>query len=102
MKDILRRARELIATGWSQGTYYRRNGSACNSVDGPNQFCAVGAIMKAEAILRGSRAAHYDLSTEKIAGTLAKLVYADSLACWNDEDGRTQEEVLALFDKALA
>ena len=103
--EILKEARELIAQegGWGQRHY---------EVD--NCFCVVGAIVRADrssvCSLYWSKAAHgaVDSLSALMAPETDDETYGygrDSEAYifdWNDEDGRTQAEVVAKFDEAIA
>jgi hypothetical protein len=84
----LKEAREMISQGWIQGSYSRAEaGVTC--------FCAKGALF----------GACEDIST---ALDLAYLLEDDlpegygGLVSFNDEKGRTKEEVLALYDRTIA
>lgn len=87
---LLMAAREtLVVHGWTQGAY--RKGNA---------FCAVGALAFNDYSASGD-------TVEKAKGILAKTLmvregWALSVSSWNDTPERTKEEVLALFDEAIA
>lgn len=91
--DILIGARERIARGWTQGAMARdAEGLECG-VHEPvaSCFCALGAIFAAaEGIVHGLDAA---------ACLRAEL--RDDITRWNDARGRTQAEVLAVFDRVI-
>ena len=90
----LREARALLAKGWTQDAYARDiNGECIYSGAEENivSYCIVGALQHIEA--------------KNLAyGTLRKCLPFGSrgLLWWNDTIGRTQDEVLELFDKAIA
>lgn len=93
MKDLLIAARAKLAQGWCQGSYAVDDHGDATLVSGPGAcaWCAEGAIL---AVTSADGPYH----------TLHRLVekHADShLAHWNDHPGRTQAEVLALFDRAI-
>ena len=83
---VLREARELLAKGWTQGVAVRQN------EDG-RKFCLTGAI----GVCGGS----YD-QKQRARTMLGLLVAPLLIEAWNDVPGRTQEEVLALVDTAIA
>lgn len=91
---ILKRARSLIAEGWCQGVSAQDANGHCTSVDSVHAvkwcidgaFCASAGVGYLEAIKCLSRA--FDSP--------------QSIILWNDTPGRTQAEVLAAFDRAIA
>lgn len=88
-KSILTEARRLIAeVGWCQGQYRHYDS------DGPSRmpiaYCAVGAISSATPF--GS---HDVGAYELLRSTVGEITI------WNDEQGRTKEQVLEAFDKAI-
>ena len=90
--EMLKRSRERIARGWCQDSYAedkegRRTSPLSNFACA---WCMMGALrpegiecMAAEPFLR-------------------RLVPHHALAQFNDAPGRTQAEVLAVYDKAIA
>ena len=94
--DALVRARELVERGWCQGWFARdadgvevsfASQSAC-------RFCAIGAIRRVADIPDGNNG----IGLLFRAGGLTAL----DLAAWNDAPERTQADVLALYDAAIA
>ena len=98
--------RAIIAAGWAQNVLQRE-------VDGVMCHCLTAAAMTAESHMRAS---HWDGkgAFESIARLIILERY-DSIGDesdftdpfqiiveWNDRPGRTQEEVLALIDRAIA
>jgi hypothetical protein len=87
VRDVLREAKGLVAKGWCQG--HAREG---------DKFCAIGALCTAAwetgdwSVMKRARAA---------LGSIIPPDYHSSLMQWNDTPGRTQAEVVALFDEAL-
>lgn len=82
---VLKRARKLIATGWTQHEMHQwRNGMMC--------YCAIGALSAATS----DTLAYYAAKNRLVPFT------GRSIIRFNDAEGRTQEEVLAAFDKAIA
>lgn len=97
-KEILAEARELIAKGWTQGTPARNaDGDDCGVYESEAQcFCSLGALWRAA----GGIGVAVDAANALRAGATGSL--ASSISFWNDAPGRTQAEVLAAFDKAIA
>jgi hypothetical protein len=98
--EILRKARALIETkGWTQHAIGRRpDGSPIHLADNLPQascFCAEGAILMVAGLSYGRR------EFTRSAGTVDRAVGL-RLHQWNDAPGRTREEVLDAFDKAIA
>lgn len=79
--QILERGRERIAHGWAQKIHYREG----------DRYCAAGAIDGAWI----HRAA-YEALLREATGSLGLL------CVWNDRPGRTQAEVIAVHDAAIA
>lgn len=93
-KKILTRAKELLETqGWIQGKF----GSSDEG------FCASGAITAAaHEIDAGMTSAMGVLAEAAGAPCKAGLKFCGcQIITWNDQDDRTEEEVLAAFDKAI-
>ena len=91
-KELLIAARAKIAQGWCQGM--DAADAQGNPVDWSSrkarQWCISGAMANAcDGFHEGARAA------------LLSAAKARSLVRWNDAQGRTQAQVLKLFDKAI-
>lgn len=90
---LLRRARERVAQGWMQGQVY---------FDG--RYCSVGAL--------SGKANKYRPHEEAVAALFwalpwwARFGWSDSkqvaVIAYNDRRGRTQAQIVALFDRAIA
>lgn len=100
---VLRNARELISdpTRWTKGAFARdREGTAVPvSLQSAQSFCAMGACMKALRE-RGQERFMPGLLLDKAAILLSggqSLTYN-----YNDHETRTHDEVLWLFDLAIA
>lgn len=95
---VLRKALALISdpSRWTQEAYARtRRGVATGADDGnAYQFCAAGAVLR----VGPSDAAR--ISLEKAAHILSERVGFPSISRFNDT--RTHEDVLSLFDVAIA
>jgi hypothetical protein len=90
----LAEARKLIAQGWTQGEFKR-------VVDGVECWCISGAIDKAASDYKPNGLAFAALFHALRADDFY-LSSSTNLIEWNDTPGRTQEEVLALIDRAIA
>ena len=93
-KEILKGARGRIEQGWCQKASARdaqgtRVLAMCSSAV---KWCAIGAI---DAEMQHEDGYHNPIST------IARVAGTDNVAQWNDSPDRTQEEVLAVFDKAI-
>ena len=98
---VLKEARALLRKGWGQGDMER-------VVPGePVQYCINGAL--AQAALTDGREDHPDLENARYALACATGrtpgMFGDGgtgiLLRWNDADGRTENQVVELVDKAL-
>lgn len=90
--DILTEARGYVAKGWTQGTLAKSNENRKVSFHSPRAvcWCALGALRLAGG--------YYEEGQDALERLLP---YETELFTWNDAPGRTQAEVLALFDKAI-
>lgn len=108
--DVLTAARAKLAKHWHQG-------SMClGTEDGEGSFCAAGALHYVHGFdgtqtpmraIRGAIKYIYAV-LRKITPPLGQRWPAlgsgetfRSIACWNDSESRTQQEVLAVFDAAI-
>lgn len=104
ISDVLLKARDILndPKAWCKGTFARDKNEKKASPYDPDacQFCATGAILKAES--------EYDLSSAN--GLYAEEIIEQQLPCtrkfggipsYNDALVRTHEEILALFDRAI-
>jgi len=100
-RTILIKARELIATkGWTQGRWaLDAAGKPAMADEHATCFCSWGAIVTAARGFGWDSEAEYTaccVFAEAIgAGDTGRLIK------WNDAPGRTKEEVLAAFDRAI-
>lgn len=97
----LREGRARIEQGWCQGQYWRQ----MFGEDGQEyrQFCALGGLGYRTGSSRKQQQSAVLLWAEQ---ALARALFtldrdALSVAVWNDSVGRTQAEVLALYDLAI-
>ena len=104
--ELLEKAKKKIEKGWCQETLAKdakgrivseRSRDAC-------QWCSVGAILAALPIKEWRKEQEIGFSTlaETMEGFLEKAMGSVSVAHWNDRPGRTQQQVIAAFDKAIA
>ncbi len=104
--ELLLAARERLAFGWTQGTTLQDiEGEPTSDPAEAARFCVLGAFAHA------SHSLHTDVYTyhsamQRLCDVIdpgatrsAPLVV---IPVWNDAHGRTQDEVLAAFDAALA
>jgi hypothetical protein len=103
-------ARRLINDGWSQKTFAQDSkGNMCDwRSKRAERFCSVGALYKAT-----SHGREYDSCADIVlCGVVFQVLaghidpgYVESSSCivtYNDAKGRTKEEVLDAFDRAIA
>lgn len=98
---FLTKARAVIERGWCQGSFARdAQGQPIESTDPlAETFCIRGATRAVAPIDDDERVrAHRHLEDVIIALTDGGY---DSLARYNDVPGRTQAEILAVFDAAI-
>ncbi len=96
VKDVLIAARAKIEQGWTQGASARDALSNAVAFDDQNAtcWCMVGALFAAEPIddmLRVDARLSLRIHPARVG-----------ISRFNDTPGRTKEEVLAVFDKAIA
>ena len=94
IRDGLIKARALIEKGWAQGAFAKdKYGETVGTTDPTAcQWCATGALM---AIV--GKEARYSYCVK-----LLEEILQQSIIIFNDSRCRTKEEVLALYDKAIA
>jgi hypothetical protein len=85
-------ARGLIARGWIQ----RAEVFYPDDLNHPSAWCAVGALKTVGANTWAFR------RLLRAIDPLSSLDIEEGIVLWNDAPGRTQSEVLALFDRAIA
>ena len=94
MREVFEKAKALIEKGWTQfHCAVNANGEPC-PVESPDAvcFCSGGAVF---AVLGPSDPSWQYLRTlEEIMG--------EPVALWNDKKGRKKEEVIEVFEKAIA
>jgi hypothetical protein len=86
-KEILLAARWILENHtWMQNDFQSFN-------NGKWSFCAVGAINQVKTDSRPQY---------QVARQLLNSVVGGSIVAYNDDEGRTKEEVLVAFDRAIA
>lgn len=98
--EILRAGRARIERGWCQGAFARdANGhDVLSRSPRARAWCTSGAVeFDSRPMSAGAFAAHVALCAALPADWIE-----DGAASWNDAPGRTQAEVLALYDAAIA
>lgn len=105
--DVLKNAKFLIEKGWTQGTFVRADYDEFGNLVGTVQYCAVGAVRAATRALVGEQWRQYDDLQYGARQCLEKALFEhDSrphdIIAFNDSGGRTKEEVVVVFDKAIA
>ncbi len=102
--EVLRGARVLIAQGWTQRSFARDSTGSTVEPSDPAAcvWCLLGAL--GFAGLPQGRAGYGSgaFVTSAIAMRDPEKRLPGSLASWNDAEGRTQAEVLAVLDEAIA
>lgn len=102
VKELLIRARGRIEKGWCQGAYAKNaDGDGVGATDpDATSFCIRGAILAVGPLDYSVRSPAYGL-LENVVDRISQSP-CDSLAGYNDAPERTQAEVLAVFDAAIA
>jgi hypothetical protein len=109
--DVLMEARAYIEKGWCQGNYAQGVQQSPAPVESARSWCVLGAIAHGAGNpdptridLSAAEMQARDLITEVVSGGAGWSVdVADWTAAvkFNDTVGRTQEEVLEAFDRAI-
>jgi hypothetical protein len=99
----LRAARELLKKGWCQNVSALTGDGVVVAVDDPGacRFCATGAL---DHFWRGSTASLF-AGHQAAIRHLNKVVQErgfGSIISYNDSNGRTQAQMIAIFDEAIA
>lgn len=103
---VLVHARGLVARGWIRFTEAQDiDGKDLHpGAEGAACFCAVGAIKRA-LFVHGQPHDFSVLTLETTVGQMAlrrlQDITKESIPAYNDTAGRTQEDIVALFDKAI-
>lgn len=102
--EILKAAREKVAAGWTQGENARDEDGNPVGAGAAACWCAYGAIDAATPREGLGYAEFYRVRSDAmlILRDAIGLPGTNRIADWNDAPGRTQAEVLAAFDRAIA
>lgn len=96
--DVLRRARAvLVERGWYQGAY-----SPEDSDQSTCPVCAYGAINVATSGKPDDSVDAVGFAAEEALRAVVRDIARQGVVPWNDTPGRTLDEVLAAFDRAIA
>lgn len=98
---LLRTAVDLIKNvGWTQGTYRRY--SYADGHEKVVSYCAIGALDEALNKTGGYKEDRFVAAREFLSQAVKGQTTRVGVVSWNDETGRTKEQVLAAFEKAVA
>ena len=101
--ERLESVKKIVASGWTQQHYARDEKGIQTFIhdDEATCWCIMGAIYKTANDLR-SQARH--MCTAEMVGVLREANGWEEgyhIPTWNDEPGRTQEEVIAAIETAI-
>lgn len=95
VKEVLLGAAQVLETrGWCQKQYVDKRGCCCMS--GAMQF-AMGFDPRTDDMWRSDMSRIW---LEAIAAVESQMGAMDTVIRWNDQQGRTVEEVLSVLEKA--
>jgi hypothetical protein len=99
-REMLHAAAERVAFGWCQGTEARASDGRPVEVTDPQAvlWSLLGALQAADVAGHVARVEEITIAVAAIA----ELIVDPSLAHWNDESNRTQQEVHAVLEGAEA
>lgn len=104
-KGLLQRARLNVMDGWCQHVYYKDAlGRPCG-MGQASCYCAMGALVQASCGYGDTFATHsFSRAARMLQDQVTKLEGNGlvNVQQWNDEPGRTKQEVVELYNKALA
>lgn len=102
--DILSRARTLILDGWCQGADARdaQGRDVLPWSLEARSWSVLGALVGGDGVGRAQVGMMPILELGEAIVALGEAGDTHSLQAWNDRPDRTKEEVVALFDRALA
>lgn len=87
--DVLQVAQMYVARGWIQGPFHSADGGQC---------CLAGALHWCEEDFGHERFGTMDSSAREL---LERVISYDNIISFNEIPGRTQDEVLDAFSKAI-
>lgn len=92
----LLRARDYVAQGWIQDKMY-----ATDESTGHVCYCAEGALMRAVTDVHQDQGVPFFALQQLAYHRLERQVNGHTIWRWNDHPDRTQEQVVAAFDRAI-
>lgn len=94
---VMRRARQLIARGWTQGRLAADKNGLAISLRAPAacSFCTHGAIAKASDEIAGDLTC---VVSDRAMSLLGHGFEGRDVVAWNDKLQRTKEDVVMAFD----
>lgn len=103
-EQILDDAGQIIADGWMQGDYCNGeySGTFDHQLATATHYCALGAVREAYRRRQCGITADMNPASEVLGQVLRQAGIRSSIHSWNDGQGRTQVEVVELFEKARA
>lgn len=96
---VLHHARALVERGWTQG-------SEARNADGDKvpaasreacQWCALGAVL---AVI-DQRGGSFTPAFDALSAQIPDPAHCGAVWLYNDDQGRTKDEILALYDRAI-
>ena len=103
---VLRRGRELISNpeSWVQGVYCVNDMGYDVEADRATRFCSVGALwrVQAEHLKDPGTALALNKARQALDAQVPESFQDRSVIAFNDRTETTHEEVLALWDRAIA
>lgn len=101
LRENLKAVRALIAKGWATGSFARSDQWEPVIVESPNAvcFCIAGAVLR----VSGEEDIAGNPMVRSLSDTLGVCEGDQSrfLVAFNDAPGRSQDDVLALIDRAI-
>jgi hypothetical protein len=100
--EYLTAARERVAEGWVQGIFEDYRGYVCTTGAlrraEENHNIQPGTYAEGRAVLVNKILEEYPVGMWTLLASEGSLI---SIPVWNDHKGRTQQEVLNMFDKSI-
>lgn len=99
VRDVLTKARGKLERGWNRFTAAKDENGRGVPADSPRacSFCLYGAVWSVVKVCPES----IEVLLRRARNTLSPEDQNETLYAFNDADGRTQGEVVALFNKAI-
>ena len=99
-QQVLKNARDVIESGWCRGAYAKNKyGDSCDPLAGTAvEFCAAGALQRVgDPVDTDTYLAAYDA-----LAVAARAQGPYPITQFNDKIARNKEDILKLFDDAIA